>query len=414
MNQNNPITQFSQLVHGIIFLTMVLLLFFPPDATAQIETTDPPPPPPPFQLDPKIQVSPSMAIILICLFGAFFVMGCVSVYVRQCTDRRMSLAAGGDFSVNGGDPMRRRTAALGLDPAVVDAFPVFLYSDVKGLKIGSVALECAVCLNEFESDETLRLLPKCSHVYHPDCIDAWLACHVTCPVCRANLVPRPGELRHCSITCQDTDIESPDRTHFSRIYDPARDVNDITIDVESPVVINPTLTPNQNRPPRLTPRKERKGKYSRSYSASYSEVKSVSNNYERFTLRLPEEVRSQLMNSSLIRTRSCVAFTSARSSRKGYRSSSIGGSNQGKNFEYYERFDRAAAGQSDGWGLTITPPFFSRVNSARSPKVGVWDGLTATPKSLCNSVKSQFDCLAGGVNIDDVEERRFERLRPKD
>lgn len=399
MNQNNPITQFSQVGHGIIFLTMALLLSFPPYATAQIGTANPPPPP--FQLDPKIKVSPSMAVILVCLFGAFFVMGCVSVYVRQCTDRRMALAATGDFSGHGGGPMRLRTEARGLDPAVVDAFPVFLYSDVKGLKIGSAGLECAVCLNEFESDETLRLLPKCSHVFHPDCIDAWLACHVTCPVCRANLVPRPDEVGHGSIPCQDTD-------HLSRIYDSARDVNDIIIDVESPMVINPTLTPNQNRPPRSIPRKERKEIFFRSYSASYSEVKSVSN-YERFTLRLPEEVRSQLMNSSLIRTRSCVTFARARSSRKGYRSSSIGGSSLNKNFEYYER-----AGLSDRWGLTITPSFFSRMNSARSPKVGVWDGLTATPKNLCNSVKSQFDCLAGGVNKDEVGERTFERLRPND
>ncbi|KAF9604768.1 hypothetical protein IFM89_010309 [Coptis chinensis] len=64
-----------------------------------------------------------------------------------------------------------------------------MYSVVKGLKIGKGALECAVCLNEFEDDETLRLLPKCDHVFHPECIDAWLASHTTCPVCRANLTP---------------------------------------------------------------------------------------------------------------------------------------------------------------------------------------------------------------------------------
>ncbi|KAF9602633.1 hypothetical protein IFM89_030521 [Coptis chinensis] len=64
-----------------------------------------------------------------------------------------------------------------------------LYSVVKGLKIGKGALECAVCLNEFGNDETLRLLPKCDNVFHPECIDAWLASHTTCPVCRANLTP---------------------------------------------------------------------------------------------------------------------------------------------------------------------------------------------------------------------------------
>ena len=63
------------------------------------------------------------------------------------------------------------------------------YADVKAHKAGKGALECAVCLSEFYDDETLRLLPKCSHVFHPDYIDTWLASHITCPVCRDNLVP---------------------------------------------------------------------------------------------------------------------------------------------------------------------------------------------------------------------------------
>ncbi|CAN1345765.1 Putative RING-H2 finger protein ATL36 [Linum perenne] len=69
---------------------------------------------------------------------------------------------------------------------------MFLYSSVKGLKIGKGGLECAVCISEFEDAETLRLIPACSHVFHIDCIDSWLVSHVTCPVCRADLtLPRP-------------------------------------------------------------------------------------------------------------------------------------------------------------------------------------------------------------------------------
>ncbi|XP_072979153.1 E3 ubiquitin-protein ligase ATL31-like [Typha angustifolia] len=73
---------------------------------------------------------------------------------------------------------------VGLDPAVVDSFPAVAYAAVKGLK---GQLECAVCLSEFSDEEKLRLLPRCCHVFHPACIGAWLASHVTCPVCRANL-----------------------------------------------------------------------------------------------------------------------------------------------------------------------------------------------------------------------------------
>ncbi|XP_025631253.1 E3 ubiquitin-protein ligase ATL31-like [Arachis hypogaea] len=32
--------------------------------------------------------------------------------------------------------------------------------------------QCAVCLSEFKDMDKLRLLPKCSHVFHPECIDA--------------------------------------------------------------------------------------------------------------------------------------------------------------------------------------------------------------------------------------------------
>ncbi|KAH1110281.1 E3 ubiquitin-protein ligase ATL6 [Glycine max] len=52
-------------------------------------------------------------------------------------------------------------------------------------KLGKGTLECAVCLNEFEDTETLRLIPKCDLVFHPECIDEWLPSHTTCPVCRA-------------------------------------------------------------------------------------------------------------------------------------------------------------------------------------------------------------------------------------
>ncbi|CAI0391952.1 unnamed protein product [Linum tenue] len=67
-----------------------------------------------------------------------------------------------------------------------------VYSAVKGLKIGKAAPECAVCLSEFHDGETLRFIPKCDHVFHPECIDAWLESHATCPVCRASFAPRDG------------------------------------------------------------------------------------------------------------------------------------------------------------------------------------------------------------------------------
>lgn len=60
---------------------------------------------------------------------------------------------------------------------------------MKTQKAGKEDLECSVCLEKFAEDETLRLLPKCSHVFHTECIDVWFLSHSTCPLCRTSLKP---------------------------------------------------------------------------------------------------------------------------------------------------------------------------------------------------------------------------------
>ncbi|KAK6126880.1 hypothetical protein DH2020_039375 [Rehmannia glutinosa] len=69
----------------------------------------------------------------------------------------------------------------GMDKTVIESLPLFRFSLLKGSRDG---LECAVCLAKFEDIEILRLLPKCKHAFHIDCIDQWLEKHSTCPLCR--------------------------------------------------------------------------------------------------------------------------------------------------------------------------------------------------------------------------------------
>ncbi|CAH8359306.1 unnamed protein product [Eruca vesicaria subsp. sativa] len=45
-------------------------------------------------------------------------------------------------------------------------------------------LECAICLSELVKGDKARLLPKCSHSFHVECIDMWFQSHSTCPICR--------------------------------------------------------------------------------------------------------------------------------------------------------------------------------------------------------------------------------------
>ncbi|XWS33367.1 hypothetical protein CRYUN_Cryun22dG0075900 [Craigia yunnanensis] len=74
---------------------------------------------------------------------------------------------------------------VGLQQSVIDSITVFKYKKEEGLIEGT---ECSVCLNEFQEDENLRLLPKCSHAFHLPCIDTWLKSHKNCPLCRAPVV----------------------------------------------------------------------------------------------------------------------------------------------------------------------------------------------------------------------------------
>ncbi|KAK7294541.1 hypothetical protein RJT34_17430 [Clitoria ternatea] len=73
----------------------------------------------------------------------------------------------------------------GLDPSVLKSLPVLVFQP-ENFKDG---LECAVCLSEIVEGEKARLLPKCSHGFHVDCIDMWFHSHSTCPLCRNPVSP---------------------------------------------------------------------------------------------------------------------------------------------------------------------------------------------------------------------------------
>lgn len=69
----------------------------------------------------------------------------------------------------------------GLELAVLNSLPVFLHTPTAE----QPPSECAVCLSEFEEKEIVRLLPKCNHCFHIECIDMWFRSHSTCPLCRS-------------------------------------------------------------------------------------------------------------------------------------------------------------------------------------------------------------------------------------
>lgn len=154
--------------------------------------TCPPPPPPPPQSELSLLLPTSICVagsILLILFLAVFLY----LYITQ--QRRTSAAI-----VTPGDTNRRedeeetedgdfsdfhhvwRIPTVGLHRSEINSITVVGFKKGERIIDGT---ECSVCLNEFEEDESLRLLPKCSHAFHINCIDTWLLSHKNCPLCRA-------------------------------------------------------------------------------------------------------------------------------------------------------------------------------------------------------------------------------------
>ncbi|XP_039013555.1 E3 ubiquitin-protein ligase RDUF2-like [Hibiscus syriacus] len=59
----------------------------------------------------------------------------------------------------------------------------------KGTEIDEDGKRCAVCLEDFEARENVRVTP-CNHMFHEECILPWVKDRGDCPVCRFVLSER--------------------------------------------------------------------------------------------------------------------------------------------------------------------------------------------------------------------------------
>ncbi|CAN6269094.1 unnamed protein product [Urochloa humidicola] len=169
------------------------------------------PPPPPFDVggpspdDSSGSVfSPLVIAIIGVLAIAFLLVSYYTFISRYCSTfgsfrgrvlgsnsggaaRSGSVGGGGGGSSHGQSRSQESwnvSPSTGLDEALIRKITLCKY------KRGDASVhttDCSVCLGEFRDGESLRLLPKCSHAFHQQCIDKWLKSHSNCPLCRSNI-----------------------------------------------------------------------------------------------------------------------------------------------------------------------------------------------------------------------------------
>ena len=181
----------------------------------------------------------------------------------------------------------------GLDAAQIAELPLVSYRDVKEHRVSggrSDPLECAVCLLEFEDDDSLRLLPTCPHAFHPECIGLWLEKHVTCPLCRASVLDPPAPV----ITQEELQPPSPPEMP-SPPYSPP--VHDTAVLIDGPSLHDEEYEGLQILA--VGVRSETAGRHALARSNSTGHERA--GGMERFALRLPEHVRLEILMSHRLR-----------------------------------------------------------------------------------------------------------------
>ncbi|KAK6141628.1 hypothetical protein DH2020_024631 [Rehmannia glutinosa] len=112
----------------------------------------------------------------------------------------------------------------GLNELLIREIPTFQYIKPER-EFGSFS-KCVVCLNEFQDQEMLRVLPKCNHAFHLDCIDIWLQSNCNCPLCRSTISGRNRLSRDCDKREERDERDGSrrflvqSRSHSSRKFEP--------------------------------------------------------------------------------------------------------------------------------------------------------------------------------------------------
>ncbi|KAJ6736841.1 hypothetical protein OIU85_018959 [Salix viminalis] len=66
---------------------------------------------------------------------------------------------------------------------------------------------CAICLDDYAHGELIRVLPRCKHMFHKDCIDNWLSSrNPSCPICRDQIIDKNVEFTRIDSPIMAADV----------------------------------------------------------------------------------------------------------------------------------------------------------------------------------------------------------------
>lgn len=136
----------------------------------------------------KVSFRPNIAIVVGIFTMIFSLTFLLLMYAKFCQRSSSPLPTNAppdslpvaDANVAGNDAAQ----STGVSKPVIESLPFFRFAALRGARHG---LECAVCLARFDDADLLRLLPRCRHAFHLDCVDRWLESNASCPLCRTRV-----------------------------------------------------------------------------------------------------------------------------------------------------------------------------------------------------------------------------------
>ena len=101
----------------------------------------------------------------------FIMFGCVLLY----------------STIQGVQQPNLRLNRRGLTLTELNRIPEMNFEEIQSQRTTDNAGTCAICLNEFEMNDQVMVMPGCRHVFHSICIRQWLDLQRVCPFCRNNI-----------------------------------------------------------------------------------------------------------------------------------------------------------------------------------------------------------------------------------